>query len=851
MLQSLKDIFNKITPSNIQNIPLIKYAQQVFIDSIERNSKVAKRITNIFDVQERNEDSDLINNAKKNLKEGLYQTYICILYKYLKSILSDESLRADLKKFGYTDAAIYQDISKIINTEFIQANKIYTEKVGNNSATRYMYAFSKYLESGEIKDDLDIVPESPFITHKEGSLGRRIYREFTQPLSHQIGFVDNYETVFKLNLFDYFGVEIEEGFNRIEVICEDTGYIFIKDSSPNDTIAYLETKINPKTGARFTHDEVIHNFSIFPNKNILTWRKYRDSNEHLIMVFVFTDQTVLYHDYTSPRKTYFTKYEDYLNGFKNPILDLGDCYKLTFDKTNNFKFLYTDNANFEKDHYVTMIKENNKGAVGQSCYTEVYQNNQFKVDGKEMQYALGASDKVYVTNYDEVKSYKNKFIPSLNTFVPNEGTITISDKFEHSINIDYYSGSERYRVNTLSLYGDEYKIVLTDFIFPDFTLEATGLNNTIRPIKILDFYSELGKITFTGTVNNGTEVKTISDFKTTHSDTYLKVIYKTSKNKIERYLDYSDSLKFKFNFSFDLNDKDTNGELHVYLMKYNTKPVVHEYLKISDLKRYTNIKPCVSVLHYDNPQFVKYNLQTLDKPSKHPDFNEFTPNVHARIGQKVDGSFYGALLSLRDYPRQEWSKFDDIKYTGFADGILLCPEKKTYDFRNYEGEEVFINIGFRKVCIDTSDMIIMTSPYFVNDGDFDMDGDDDHNDGGLDFDVKYNGYYFFSEFEPTKNGSCYFFTKDKDYFYGKVKDTEFKTITITAIIYQATGTEFVSIYGKKNFGYVKNLLGIPLRDGYTFKNWSFNPDLEQNDPIPDDFVFTTNTRVYAKYTKNA
>ena len=119
MLQSLKDIFNKITPNNIQSIPLIKYAQQVFIDSIERNSKVAKRITNIFDVQERNEDSDLINNAKKNLKEGLYQTYICILYKYLKSIVSDESLRGDLKKFGYTDAAIYQDVSKIINTEFI------------------------------------------------------------------------------------------------------------------------------------------------------------------------------------------------------------------------------------------------------------------------------------------------------------------------------------------------------------------------------------------------------------------------------------------------------------------------------------------------------------------------------------------------------------------------------------------------------------------------------------------------------------------------------------------------------------------------------------------------------------
>ena len=239
MLNSLKDIFSKLTPTNINDIPLIKIAQSIFIDAIERNSKVAKRITNIFDVQERNEDSELLNNAKRNLKEGLYQTYLAILFKYLKSIVSDERLRDDLKKFGYTDAGIYQDIYKVINTEFLQTNKIYTEKVGNNSATKYMYAFSKYLESGELTDDLDIAPESPFIVHAEGSLGRRLYREFTQPLAHQVGFVDNYETVFKLNLFDYFGVEIEEGFNRIEVTCKDSGYIFIKDTTTETTIQYL------------------------------------------------------------------------------------------------------------------------------------------------------------------------------------------------------------------------------------------------------------------------------------------------------------------------------------------------------------------------------------------------------------------------------------------------------------------------------------------------------------------------------------------------------------------------------------------------------------------------------------
>ena len=65
MLNSLKDIFSKLTPTNINDIPLIKIAQSIFIDAIERNSKVAKRITNIFDIQERNEDSELLNKKFK------------------------------------------------------------------------------------------------------------------------------------------------------------------------------------------------------------------------------------------------------------------------------------------------------------------------------------------------------------------------------------------------------------------------------------------------------------------------------------------------------------------------------------------------------------------------------------------------------------------------------------------------------------------------------------------------------------------------------------------------------------------------------------------------------------------
>lgn len=848
MLNSLKDIFSKLTPTNINDVPLIKIAQAIFIDAIERNSKVAKRITNIFDVQERNEDSDLINNAKKNLKEGLYQTYLAILFKYLKSIVSDERLRDDLKKFGYTDAAIYRDIYKLINTEFLQTNKVYTEKVGNNSATKYMYAFSKYLESGEIKDDLDIAPESPFIVHAEGSLGRRIYREFTQPLAHQVGFVDNYETVFKLNLFDYFGVEIEEGFNRIEVICQDSGYVFIKDTTTETTIQYLQTKINPITGKVFTRDEILQNFSIFPNKNILTWRKYRNEDDQMIIVFVFTDETVLYHNYSSPKHTYFTTYEDYLNGFVNPTLSLDECYELTFDKANNFKFLYSDALeNFEKYHYTTMIKEENKGAVGLTCYSEIDETNIFKVRGKSIDYSLGVSDSAYVTNYDNIKFFKNKFIPSLTTRIPNEGTITISDNIENSVVIDYYTGIERYRVDTFPLTGDVYKISLDDYIFPEFTLEATGLNNTKRPFKITNYYSTFGSISFSGNINgNSDKVLTLSNFKDKpKTDYFIKIVYKSKNLNIEKFYDYSDDLNLKFNIEFNTFGTDSDCEFHLMLIKYGIKPVIDEYVKISDVLRYTDFKPNVSLLHFDDIEYVKYKLQKISKPSELPYFDDFPPDAPARIGERADGSFYGEIISLRDYPVEEWDNFKG--QSGYPEGVLIYPDSKNADFRNYNGDHVFINIGFRTVCVDTSEVNVLTSPYFANDGDFDLDGDSDHYDGGLDVEAIVDGYYLFTDFENEKNGNCYLFSRDLNYFYARKKDTIFSSFTVKTELFGGLGTTSYSFLGKKNFEFVRNKLGIPYKKGYKFVGWSIKTQKEGFEIIKDDFLVDSNIKVYAIY----
>ena len=179
------------------------------------------------------------------------------------------------------------------------------------------------------------------------------------------------------------------------------------------------------------------------------------------------------------RKKNITDEKEYQREINRIYADMMDSIQKEIDNLNDKKNKMVDST----------TKEENKGGVGLSCYSEVDETNVFKVTGKSKDYSLGLSDSGYVTNYDETQFYKNKFIPSLSTRIPNEGTIKISDSINNNVVIDYYTGIERYRVNTFSLTGDVYKITLNDYIFPEFTVEATGLNNTKRPFKITDYYS--------------------------------------------------------------------------------------------------------------------------------------------------------------------------------------------------------------------------------------------------------------------------------------------------------------------------------------------------------------------------
>ena len=77
---NLRSIFDYLTPENIKSIPVVRAAMNVFIDSLERNSEVASRISAIFDQTSLTTDSDIVKKAKATLREGMFQTWIFTLY---------------------------------------------------------------------------------------------------------------------------------------------------------------------------------------------------------------------------------------------------------------------------------------------------------------------------------------------------------------------------------------------------------------------------------------------------------------------------------------------------------------------------------------------------------------------------------------------------------------------------------------------------------------------------------------------------------------------------------------------------------------------------------------------------
>lgn len=853
MLMSLRDIFNSLTPANINEIPLVKTAKEIFINCIERNSKVAKRITDIFDLTERPEDTDLINRAKENLKIGLYQTYIYGLYKYLQALTTSPEMLNDIKKYHYENSALYKDIYDIINTEFIQSHHLFTQKVGTKSAIHYMYNFSKYLETGEMQDDLEIEEGNPFIINYEGSLGRRLYNEFTRPQTHPIGWLDNYETVFSLIFQDYFGIEILDDFTKIELHCNESYVVFIKDNDIQSVRNDFSNRINPITMQPYTQDEISRYVTIVPSKVVSTYRKYIDDTNCIITIFTFTDRTVLYHNETEPRITYYTTYEDYLSNFKDPIEVWEECWELKSEMQTNFRFLYEDQHNFFKDHFITMIKDYNGGAVGLTCYNELDNNYMFKVQGHEIQHITGVDEsKNKCVNYDEqYQKIQDKFTATFDVFLESSSDITFKDNFNHSKKWAFQDESKQYSINTHDFCGRIYSIFINDYVFEPYGFETTGLNDFKRRIWINDVKLDYAKCVFSGVIKNkNLDINNIQKINfnsllnapNKNKTHYLKITFTWNSliyndiRTITKYLDLNENESYEFEFSYDVGNDDKEFEFKIEQYKQNGKFITDEYFKGPIVSRVDDLYTHVSLLKYNNYELnINPEIEELSSIKDMPYYDDFSPNVPCRIGERppYDQENYYLPIKLKQDFVVDGIIEDYAPY--ISDGkLVLGVSYENSNYKYFNNDNTFIYLGFKDTCLDSSELYITDSPNYVKDE--------------LEFDQHWEeGYYLYTTVTPDLNNDpgSYLYSRDRFYLYTYEQnpDTDYQVIIYFELDGGTSMSQLIIQQGSL-FSMVKGSFGFPVKAGYTFSYWSLEKD---GDEIPNTYRFDDNTTIYANY----
>lgn len=202
----LSVIFDAIIPDNIRNLPLVKKCSEVFIEQLNRNSTISKRISKLYDVDSTTwvkrdsngnitevDDSEFVNNTKKILKMGLLYTYLNFIFIHISKIQKNSNIISSIKDKEY-DSPLYKNIYEFLNSEYLGGLRYYQQCAGTEQAIKYMYAFAKYLETGVLTYDLSLEKMGVFNLAYGGSLNKDMFIEFNKNISHPCGWLCEYET---------------------------------------------------------------------------------------------------------------------------------------------------------------------------------------------------------------------------------------------------------------------------------------------------------------------------------------------------------------------------------------------------------------------------------------------------------------------------------------------------------------------------------------------------------------------------------------------------------------------------------------------------------------------------------
>jgi len=712
-IPSLKSIFEAITPENIKDIPVVRIGMEIFINVLEKNSEISRKIRSLYDNELRPDDDPKIIRAKEKIKQGLYMYYTSNLYHCLNNLTQSKSIQSSLKKFGYDKSKLFKPADENINTEFISSFRNFTQMVGTENAIDYMYTFARYLETGTLENDLEIQKTGePFIIHYEGALNRQIFDSITRPLSHPIGWCYTYTTMFTVMLHDYFGIEVKYIFTKLEIVSQDgRSYIVFTDKTSEDVYADFRQRINPSTNYPFTDDEIAKNVQIFIKK-VIDYQYWEDG-VYVNRLITFDDDTVIYLNGRTG-VIYYTTYEDYVLGLKNPKSVFNEHYLIT-EVTTDIKFLYTDVIEeFEKYFDISRIRDDNH-QIADSQYFEDNNANALNVTGSEYQFVPGYDESIdKVTEFD-LDEYKH--LARLTYSQDYNGTLLIKDDYNNFMIIPCKDKRGADVLDTYSLRGKNYSVYFYDNINPRYYYRASGLNFD-QEIKL-----NVPRVyTYTTSEKYGVRVSGYTPFDNTFiilSDETLRKDYKIVQQGY-------------FNLEFDTT-KLLKGKCRVDAYAViNKKKEFKCFIEFDTLNSFDVTPANIGILDY---------AIFLDKHAKSvPTFG--TDNM-VGIRSTVDGQIIGK--TIKGFYKQDEYLPDVISSLSFDDKDKQLEDYSTDEIINIknsvlkdkiikgniiEGEDynkdyrtiyecTFINKGYSYKDIPCTDFIVMDSTRYAYD-DFDI-----------------------------------------------------------------------------------------------------------------------------------
>lgn len=512
---NLSVIFNAIVPDNIKDIELVKKCSNIFIEQLNRNSTISRRIADIFDVDKKTwlfqdssglvtevSDSEMVSKSKDILKQGLFQVYLHVLYNLVEKIQTDPNVKQATDTRNYENSLIYKNIYDVLTSEYLGAFRYFQQNSGTKNAIKYIYQFAKYIETGVLNSDLTLDDTTgSFTLRYDGSLHKRYFSAFNQPMAHPCGWCYEYSTVMSMILEDYFGINISYNMPRGVSIKTNNGrYIIFTEKTNEEFYESLKNPMNVFSENALSEERIEYiktliisrDFKDLDLKNcdilILnkTFSKFQFLDE-LKKVVYFDDGTCLFFDnnlyygfskdiYEVDKMTLFPKTYHLNIGTDSQILE-----------TKSVEILYRDELGFESEVDLGFEK-------GAGYYRNSFENK-FHLSGKEYPFVIGVDEsRNKVINYSDCKNNLKCFDTKIDVVSNYLTYFSASDKIHKTSLIS--DNVKKYIFNTHGWYNNDLEFFASTG--KDFYLKTNIINKKSSSLYIKDLNTSEEKISING-----------------------------------------------------------------------------------------------------------------------------------------------------------------------------------------------------------------------------------------------------------------------------------------------------------------------------------------------------------------